>query len=84
MLAFRMAGWYPAGVTREQELEAIDTFIAAHGVTCCPAKNVLATTSYLPMVIAAQRLAELRVRRSDAYTWLAVAARVFMAEMSRH
>jgi hypothetical protein len=64
-------------VTRNEELAAIDTFIAAHGVVRCPTKYALPTINHLSMVIAAQRLAELKVWTSDAYAWLAVAQRIF-------
>jgi hypothetical protein len=71
-------------MNRAEELEAIAAFIAAHGVVRCPAKYALPTLAYLPMVIAAQRLAELKVRTSDSYAWLQVAARIFVTGISRH
>jgi hypothetical protein len=70
-------------MTRSEELAAIDAFVADHGVTPCPSKYALSSINHLPMLLAAQRLAELKVSTSDKYSWLAVAQRIFFTWAGR-
>jgi hypothetical protein len=53
------------------------------GVTLCPTRYVLSTTGCLSMAEAARCLAEMKVRRSGSYAWLAAAQRIFMTWVGR-
>jgi hypothetical protein len=70
-------------MTRAEELEAIDAFVAARGVTRCPTRYVLSTNGHLSMAEAAQRLVAIKVRSPRTYAWVAIAQRVLMAWTGR-
>jgi hypothetical protein len=57
-------------VTRPEELAAIDSWIATHGVNPYPARFADETTAYLPMRVAASRLAEMQLQASAGYAEL--------------
>jgi hypothetical protein len=70
-------------VNRAEELEAIDAFIAIHGVTRCPTRYVLSTNGHLSMAEAAQRLVAIKVQSPRTYAWMAIAQRILMTWTGR-
>jgi hypothetical protein len=56
-------------VTRLDELAAIDDFIATHGVRWCAPRYVEPTSSYLPIALAAARLAAMQVQDPVEFSW---------------
>jgi hypothetical protein len=57
-------------VTRSQELAAIDAHIELYGVRRYPARYADETMAYLPMRVAASRLAEMQVQAPAGYAEL--------------
>jgi hypothetical protein len=52
-------------VTQPEELAAIDDFIETHGVTWCEPRFAVPTMAYVPVAIAAARLAGLDTAATD-------------------
>jgi hypothetical protein len=58
------------GVTRPEELAAIDTFIETYGVRRCPPRYTYPTSAYVPAGIAAARLAAMELKAPLEYARL--------------
>jgi hypothetical protein len=57
-------------VTRPEELAAIDDWIAVYGVRRYPPRYAEPTSAYLPMRLAASRLAEMQLQAPAGYAEL--------------